>query len=145
MDNPTILVIGTYDTKEEELCYLAERIETLSGRVKTMDVSVLGQANHACDISKHQVAEAADSTIQQAIDSGDENTAMQIMAKGASHLTAELHRNGHIQGVLVLGGTMGTDLALDVCESSRRGGSGCGTSCRDSLQYPPGGWYDFPG
>lgn len=117
MNNPTILVVGTYDTKQDELSYIGQCIKKLSGLIKTMDVSVLGEAITPCDITKHQVAEAAGSSIEQAIESGDENTAMQIMAKGASALTAELHGSGDIQGVIVLGGTMGTDLALDVCQS----------------------------
>lgn len=117
MKNPTILVVGTYDTKQEELTYIGECIEKLSGHIKTMDVSVLGDPASPCAISKHQVAEAANSSIQQAIDSGDENTAMQIMATGASVLTAQLYSKGDIHGVIILGGTMGTDLALDVCQS----------------------------
>ncbi len=117
MNNPTILIVGTYDTKQAELEYIAQCIQRQDGQVKTMDVSVLGEAAVACDVSKHQVAEAAQSSIKAAIDSGDENMAMQIMAKGASQLTAELHRSGDIHGVLILGGTMGTDLALDVCQA----------------------------
>jgi uncharacterized protein (UPF0261 family) len=39
------------------------------------------------------------------------------MAQGASALAAEMHREGQIDGLLVLGGTMGTDLALDVASS----------------------------
>ena len=109
----TILVIGTYDTKDAELNYVAQRIRAMGGKVVGMDVSVLGDPELATDISKHQVAEAAGSTIQAAIDSGDENQAMQIMAKGAAILTAKLHADGKIDGMLAMGGTMGTDLALD--------------------------------
>ncbi len=116
MKHPTILVIGTYDTKQDELDYIAQCIQKLSGHTKTMDVSVLGEAASPCDISKHQVAAAANSSIQQAIDSGDENTAMQTMATGASVLAVKLQRSGEIHGVIILGGTMGTDLALDVCQ-----------------------------
>ncbi len=115
MDSKTILVVGTFDTKNEELTYLADRIRALNGKTLTMDVSVLGDPEKTCDISKHQVAQAAQSSIDAAIDSGDENTAMQIMARGASQLTEELNSNGQIDGVVILGGTMGTDLALDVC------------------------------
>lgn len=117
MKSPIILLVGTYDTKQPELDYLANCISSQGGLVKTMDVSVLGEASISCDVSKHVVAEAADSSIQAAVDSGDENTAMQIMARGASKLTSELHHTGEIQGVLILGGTMGTDLALDVCQA----------------------------
>lgn len=117
MTDKTILVVGTYDTKDDELNYIAERIRALGGGVLTMDVSVLGDPSVPCDVSKHDVAAAADSSIQAAVDSGDENTAMQIMAKGASALAARLHAEGRFDGVVILGGTMGTDLALDVCQA----------------------------
>lgn len=112
-DSKTILVIGTYDTKDAELKFVCDRIRELGGNVIAMDVSVLGDPDSPTDISKHQVAEAAGKTVQDAIDSGDENQAMQIMAQGAAKLTANLHASGKIHGMLALGGTMGTDLALD--------------------------------
>jgi len=117
MGDKTILVIGTYDTKNDELEYMAERITSQGGGVLTMDVSVLGDPVNPTDISKHQVAEAADSSIQAAIDSGDENTAMQIMTAGAVKLSESLQAEGKFDGVVILGGTMGTDLALDVCRA----------------------------
>lgn len=115
MAEKTILVAGTYDTKDEELSYLAQVIRGKGGSVLTMDVSVLGDPSAATDISKHQVAEAGGSSIKAAIASGDENTAMQIMARGSAAKALQLYRDGRIDGVIVLGGTMGTDLALDLC------------------------------
>lgn len=117
MTDKTILVIGTYDTKNDELTYIAEVIRNQGGRVLSMDVSVLGNPDAPTDYSKHDVAAAGASSIQQAIDSGDENHAMQIMARGASLLCAHLHRDAVFDGVIVLGGSMGTDLALDVCSA----------------------------
>lgn len=116
MSDKTILVIGTWDTKDDELSYICSRIIAQGGNVMKMDVSVLGDPSQPCDISKHDVASAAQSSIQQAIDSGDENTAMQIMARGATASTSELYTHGKIDGIIALGGTMGTDLALDVCQ-----------------------------
>lgn len=115
MSDRTILVVGTYDTKDDELGYIAEVIRRQGGNVLTMDVSVLGDPSHPADISKHDVAEAAGSSIETAIAGEDENLAMQIMARGAAALAARLHGEGRFDGVLVLGGTMGTDLALDLC------------------------------
>lgn len=117
MSDKTILIVGTYDTKDDELNYMAERINSQGGGVLTMDVSVLGDPSAPCDYSKHDVAGAADSSIQAAIESGDENTAMQIMARGASTLAARLFADGNFDGVVILGGTMGTDLALDLCQA----------------------------
>lgn len=115
MIEKTILVVGTYDTKDDELNYLANCIRSQGGRVLSMDVSVLGDPKKPTDYSKHDVAAAGGSSIQEAIDSGDENTAMQIMAKGSAALARSLYDNGKHGGVIVLGGTMGTDLALDLC------------------------------
>ena len=117
MADKTILVVGTYDTKDDELTYVAEVIRGQGGDVLTMDVSVLGDPSAPTDLSKHDVAEEGGHSIREAIDGGDENLAMQIMAKGAAMLAARLHREGRFDGVLVLGGSMGTDLALDVCSA----------------------------
>ena len=117
MSEKTILVIGTYDTKDDELGFLSGVIRDQGGRVVTMDVSVLGNPSQPTDYSKHDVAEEGGSSIQDAIDSGDENLAMQIMAKGASLLATRLYNEGKFDGMIVLGGTMGTDLALDVASA----------------------------
>lgn len=113
MEKKTILVIGTYDTKDPELNFVADCIRKIGGSVIEMDVSVLGDPSRPTEISKHHVAAAAGKTIQDAMDAGDENHAMQVMAEGASRLTAELYAKGRIHGMIALGGTMGTDLALD--------------------------------
>lgn len=113
----TILVVGTYDTKDDELNYMRDCIRGQGGNVLSMDISVLGDPSEPTDYSKHAVAEEGGSSIQEAIDSGDENHAMQIMARGGALLALRLYREGKIDGVVVLGGTMGTDVALDICQA----------------------------
>ena len=110
-----ILVVGTYDTKDDELTYLADVIRKQGGTALTMDVSILGDPREPADWTKHQVIEAGGSTIAEAIAAEDENFAMQAMARGAAVLAVRLHREGVFDGVIVLGGSMGTDLALDLC------------------------------
>jgi len=117
MSMKTILVIGTYDTKNDELSYLCDRIASQGASVVAMDVSVLGDPANPVDISKHDVAAAAGKTIQDAIDSGDENHAMQLMASGAAALCTQLYGDGKIDAVIGMGGTMGTDLLLDCCQA----------------------------
>jgi len=117
MTDKTILVIGTYDTKDDELGFLADVIHAQGGQVIMMDVSVLGDPPKPTDYSKHDVAQEGGSSIEAAIALGNENHAMQIMAKGAALLTARLFTEGRFDGMIVLGGTMGTDLALDVCSA----------------------------
>lgn len=111
---PNILVIGTGDTKSDELLFMADVIGEAGGLPIMVDVSVLGDPPYQPDYSRHDIAAAAETTIQAIIDSGDENTAMALMAKGASALVANLYEAGQVDGVIALGGSMGTDLALDV-------------------------------
>ncbi|MDX8538783.1 Tm-1-like ATP-binding domain-containing protein [Mesorhizobium abyssinicae] len=109
-----ILVIGTGDTKADELLFMRERIEAVGGVAVMMDVSVLGDPPYRPAYDRHAVARAADTTIEAIIASGDENSAMTLMALGASRLARALHDKSEIDGVIALGGSMGTDLALDV-------------------------------
>lgn len=117
MTDKSILIIGTYDTKNAELDFIAAKIRALGGATITLDVSVLGDPEQATNISKHDVAEAGGSSISEAIESGSEHIAMNIMSKGARLLVRQLCDAGRIDGVIILGGTMGTDLALDVCQA----------------------------
>jgi len=117
MADKTILIVGTYDTKNDELEYMVQCIQRGGGKTLSMDVSVLGEPENPTDYSKHEVAAAAQSSIQAAIDSGDENSAMQIMARGSAALAKKLYDECIFDGVIILGGTMATDLALDVCRA----------------------------
>lgn len=114
-ETKTILVVGTYDTKQDELSFIGDCLRDAGGHVLSMDVSVLGNPALPTDIHKQDVAIAANTTIDAIIDTGDENTAMQLMAKGASTLASQLYAQSRFDGVIILGGSMGTDLALDVC------------------------------
>ncbi|HWK74014.1 MAG TPA: Tm-1-like ATP-binding domain-containing protein [Povalibacter sp.] len=110
----TILLIGTADTKADELTFLRAEIEQLGHRALVMDVGVLGVPAITPDIDNHRVAAAAGTTLAEVAALGGENQAMQRMAAGAAAVAAELCAADRIHGVLAIGGTMGTDLALDV-------------------------------
>jgi uncharacterized protein (UPF0261 family) len=80
-------------------------------------VGVLGRGAVVPEIPNSAVAEAAGTTLADIAAGGDENSAMTQMARGASLLAARLHAERRIHGLLALGGTMGTDLALDVAHA----------------------------
>lgn len=112
--NPKILVIGTGDTKSDELQFMASVIAEADGIPLMVDVSILGDPPYAPDYSKHDVARLAGKTIEEVANSGDENSAIALMAEGATALVRQLYDAGAFDGVIILGGSMGTDLALDV-------------------------------
>ena len=117
MNRPRILIVGTVDTKSDEIGFMAEQVVAAGGQSLVMDVGVLGNGRIPADIPNTEVAAAAGVTLQQVIDSGDENSAMALMARGASALALQWHSEARIDGLLCLGGTMGTDLSLDVASS----------------------------
>ncbi|WP_010460844.1 Tm-1-like ATP-binding domain-containing protein [Acidovorax radicis] len=131
---PVILLIGTVDTKSEEIAFLRESVEHCGARALVMDVGVLGRGGFTPDILNSDVAAAAGMTLRQVMDSGDENTSMRLMARGASLLATQWQMEGRFDGVLILGGTMGTDLALDVANALPLG---CPKLVLSTIAYSP--------
>lgn len=109
-----ILIVGTADTKADELQFIQRCIQSEGATAAIMDVGVLGAPAFEPEYPNTRVAAAARTTIDDIAALGDENEAMKKMAEGAVNLTLELYREGQVHGLLALGGTMGTDLALDV-------------------------------
>jgi len=109
-----ILIVGTADTKSDELLFMKQCIERDGGSAAIMDVGVLGTPSFDPEYANSRVAAAAGTTLAEIAALGDENLAMTKMAEGAVKLTLDLYRKGQVHGLLALGGTMGTDLALDV-------------------------------
>ncbi|KWV58697.1 hypothetical protein AS156_34240 [Bradyrhizobium macuxiense] len=114
---PRILLIGTGDTKADELKFMSDCIAKAGGRTIMMDISVLGDPPYKAAHDKHAVAAAAQTTIADIASSGDENSAMSLMAIGAANLARDLAARDAIDAVIAIGGTMGTDLALDVAQA----------------------------
>jgi uncharacterized protein (UPF0261 family) len=109
-----ILIVGTGDTKSPEMLCIKKSVEESSCVPMTMDVGVIGDPEFTVDITRHDVCGAVEKTIDDLIALGSENDAMTLMAEGASKLTLDLYNKNELDGVIILGGTMGTDLALDV-------------------------------
>lgn len=115
--SPRILLIGTADTKSPELTFLRDCIIGAGAGVVFMDIGVLARGTLKAEISNEAVAAAAHSTLAEIGALGDENLAMAKMAEGAALLASRWHAEQRIDGMLALGGTMGTDLALDVASA----------------------------
>lgn len=113
-NTPSILVVGTGDTKSDELQFMADIIRTSGGKPVMVDVSVLSDPPYRPDYTRDDIAKSAGTTIEEIVASGDEHSAMSLMSAGAAALVRTLHEGGLADGVIILGGSMGTDLALDV-------------------------------
>jgi uncharacterized protein (UPF0261 family) len=107
----TIVLLGTLDTKGIEFRYVKEKIIEQGCHVIVVDAGILGKPLLEPDITREQVAQAAGLSIQNLASSGDENKAIEQMSKGATAIVHELYQSGKLDGILSLGGTMGTALA----------------------------------
>lgn len=115
--SPRILLIGTADTKSPELTFMRDCIVDAGGEAVFMDIGVLARGTLKAEITNDAVAAAAHSTLAAIAALGDENLAMAKMAEGAATLASRACTEKRIDGMLALGGTMGTDLALDVASA----------------------------
>ncbi|MBW1799382.1 MAG: Tm-1-like ATP-binding domain-containing protein [Deltaproteobacteria bacterium] len=113
----SIAVIGTCDTRGEEIGYIADIIAGRGHRPVVVDVGILGEGDFRPTVDKDRVADAADVTIEGLIKLESESEAMKKMAEGASKIINGLYSGNRLDGVLALGGTMGTSLALTVMMS----------------------------
>jgi len=109
-----IVIVGTLDTKAEEIKYIKHKIEDRDHQAIVIDVGVLGEVPFKPSVNRQQVAQASGVTLEEITAYGSEAKAEEKMAEGAAKVIKELHANGDLDGVLAIGGTMGTDLALDV-------------------------------
>jgi len=108
----TILIIATMDTKGHETLFVKQLIEERGLKTLVMDVGIIGDPYFTPDIPAQRVAEAASTTLPQLIAMGDESRAMGEMSTGAEKIVSDLFQKGNFHGVMALGGTMGTALAL---------------------------------
>ncbi len=108
-----IAVIGTLDTRGEEIRYLADRIEENGFKSLVMDVGVLGAIPFEPSIRRDSVARAAGTSIKEIIALRHEGRAMSAMAVGCGKILKDLMEQGQLQGVIAAGGSMSTSLALE--------------------------------
>jgi len=104
----SILIIGTFDTKAEELNFVRDRIAARGFRTRTLDAGVFRPSPHDVDISNREVSAAGGRSLEELAGRKDRGEAVAVMARGAAKLTRDLFDRGEISGVLSLGGGSGT-------------------------------------
>jgi uncharacterized protein (UPF0261 family) len=115
--NLKIIVVGTHDTKGEELRFVKQRIESKGHEALTLDCGVMGRPTFEPGISRKEVAAAAGTTIEKILAKKDKNFAIGTMTEGAKQLVLELHRRGEVDGIIALGGGQGTVMGTTVMKA----------------------------
>jgi uncharacterized protein (UPF0261 family) len=107
---PTVVLIGTLDTKGREYAFLADRVREHGADVLLVDAGVLGEPLASPDVTRHEVAEAAGTSIDELVEARDRGAAVAAMARGAAEIAKRLHAEGRLDGVCGLGGSGGSSL-----------------------------------
>jgi uncharacterized protein (UPF0261 family) len=102
------------DTKGDEVHYLTLHLEKADVEVLLMDVGILGESPVRAQISAREVVKAAGWSLDQVRSIGKEGKALEIMIRGATEHALSLYQAGRIQGILSLGGSMGTDMGTSI-------------------------------
>src|SRR3954471_22194215 len=108
MSRPTVVLVGTLDTKGEEYAYLRERLEQAGVATLLVDVGTQGSPRARPDVSRESVAAAGGFELASLTDRGE---AVQAMCAAAPRVVRRLFEEGRCQGVLAAGGSGNTAIA----------------------------------
>jgi uncharacterized protein (UPF0261 family) len=105
------------DTKSQEALFISDSLQQAGIPVQIMDAGIRGNCPVPVNISRSEVAKASGKSMAEVLNIGHEGKALEIMTNGAISCAQKLHRQCRIQGIIGLGGSMGTTLATGVMRS----------------------------
>ncbi len=108
---PTIVLVGTLDTKGHEYDYLRDRIGDAGGEAILVDAGVLGEPQVQADISRVEVARAAGVDHAELARAADRGQAIDAMGRGARDVLGRLYAEGRLQGAAAVGGSGNSSIA----------------------------------
>lgn len=114
----TILIVGTFDTKEDVILFCRDRIKERGHDVLLMDTGILRDPTVTPDVTRFQVAKAGGAdNLDALVAKGDKGNCIQIMIHGAAVEAARLYKIGAFQGILGVGGAQGTAICSSAMQS----------------------------
>jgi len=108
---PTVVLVGTLDTKGQEYAYLADRLREHGVDVVLVDAGIMHEPLTTPDVTRQEVATAVGADVQTLADAGDRGAAVETMSRGAAEIVRRLHAEGRLDAIGGLGGSGGSSLA----------------------------------
>jgi uncharacterized protein (UPF0261 family) len=112
-----IALVGTLDTKGEEIYFLRSLILARGHEVLVADTGILGKPDLQADISRHEIAIAGGADIDSLKKRGDESFAQKIMSAGLKKIILSLLESRKIHGFLAIGGGQGSTIVAPTLKS----------------------------
>lgn len=113
---PRIALMGTHDTKGEEIAWVSARLESAGCTVVTIDAGTWSSEERS-DIGPATLASRAGTSIEEVRRRGDRGEAVAVLAEGVRAVIAEWADTGQIHGVLAVGGSGGSAIAAPALQS----------------------------
>ncbi|MDH7489323.1 MAG: Tm-1-like ATP-binding domain-containing protein [Anaerolineae bacterium] len=106
-----IAIIGTLDTKGNEVRFIRDTIAALGHDTLIFDPGTLGQPAIPADVSRAEIARAAGWELPDLLATRDKALIQSTMTQGLVALVSRLHREGAFQGIIAVGGAQGSAIA----------------------------------
>ena len=104
---PTVVLLGTLDTKGREYAFLRDRLLEQDVDVLVVDAGVNDPVGLEPDVPNTELA----SNVAALAAAGDRGAAVAAMGEGAARVVKRLHAEGRLDGILALGGSGGSSIA----------------------------------
>jgi uncharacterized protein (UPF0261 family) len=114
---PTVLLVATMDTKGNEARYLEACMQQAGVEVLIMDPGIRGENKYPVTVTREEVAQASGKSLEEIQGLGHEGKALACMTSGAIRCAGDLYKKKTFQGIIGLGGSMGTTLGTGVMRS----------------------------
>jgi len=109
-----VVIIGTLDTKGQEVEFLRESIIGHQCVPIVLDVGILNPPTTVADIPRERVALAGGSNLEELLRRKDRRLAVQTMIRGAAELLRGLNKQEELSGIIAIGGGTGTHIGMGV-------------------------------
>ena len=107
----TVCILGAFDTKGLEYAFLREQILSQGADIVTINTGVMGSTDlFPIDIEADEVAAAGGGDLAAIREKKDRGEAMRAMAEGAAALLEKLYAEGRFDGVIGMGGSVGSSV-----------------------------------
>ena len=110
----TIVIVGTLDTRGDEVQFLKDTIEKSGYGAIVVDAGVMGRPLFEGDYNRQKVAEMGGGNLEKLIEEADKGAdryeATKIMIEGVKQIALELYSKEKLDGIMSLGGSTGATL-----------------------------------
>jgi uncharacterized protein (UPF0261 family) len=106
-----IVILGTLDTKRDEVGFVKEFIQGRGHEATVVDVGPLGPPLDDPDVSNEKIARLAGWDLRNLLRTPQRDQIMEAMGKGAARCLLDRYKQGELDGIIGVGGNQGTAIA----------------------------------